>query len=66
MSAHFRGTHACSVLVSAFCGDELQVNVAVRRVVSFEKSLRTQNAFASTLQACAPQITAAAQANLPR
>ena len=64
MSAHVWGAHAYSVLVSAFCGDERQVNVAARRVVSFEKSLRRQNAFASTLQACAPQITAAAQMNL--
>ena len=37
MSAHVWGAHAYSVLVSAFCGDELQVNFAARRVVSFEK-----------------------------
>jgi TctA family transporter len=66
MSAYFSGAHACSVLVSAFCGDELQINVAVQRVLSFEKSSRRQNAFASTLQACVPQITAAAQADLTR
>jgi hypothetical protein len=45
MSAHVWGAHAYSVLVSAFCGDELQVNVAARRVVSFEKSLRLAKAF---------------------
>jgi hypothetical protein len=45
MSAHLWGAHAYSVLVSAFCGDELQVNVAARRVVSFEKSLRLAKAF---------------------
>jgi hypothetical protein len=66
MSEHVWGAHAHSVLVSALCGDELQVNVAARGEVSFEKSSRRQNAFASTLQACAPLITAAAQANLAR
>jgi hypothetical protein len=55
MSANLRGAHAYSVLVSAFCGDELQVNVAGRGVVSPGKSSRRQNAFASTLQACAPR-----------
>jgi len=37
MNVHLWGAQAYSVLVSAFCGDELQVNVAARRVVSFEK-----------------------------
>jgi hypothetical protein len=37
MNMHVWGAHAFSVLVSAFCGDELQVNVAARRIVSFEK-----------------------------
>jgi len=60
----FRGAHACSVLVSAFCGDELRVNVAARRVVSFEKSSRRQNAFASTLRACAFQKTGGASSHL--
>jgi hypothetical protein len=60
MSADVWGAHACSVLVSAFCGDELLVNVGARRVVNFEKSLRRQNAGASTLQACAPQKPRAA------
>jgi len=60
MNAHVWGAHAYSVPVYAFCGDELQANVAARRVVSFEKSLRRQNAFASTLQACAPRKTIAA------
>ena len=66
MSAHVWGAHAYSVLVSAFCGDELQVNVAARRVVSFEKSLRTQNAFASTLQACAPRNAITASYHLTK
>jgi hypothetical protein len=66
MSVHLWGAHAYSVLVSAFCGDELRVNVAARRVVSFEKSSRRQNAFASTLQACAPQKTGAAQMSLTK
>jgi hypothetical protein len=55
MNVHLWGAHAYSVLVSAFCRDELLANVAARRVVSFEKSSRRQNAFASTLQACAPR-----------
>jgi hypothetical protein len=37
MSAHVWGARAYSVLVSAFCGDELRVNVAAGRVVSYEK-----------------------------
>lgn len=57
MTAHVRGAHACSVLVSAFCGGELQGHVGTRHVANFEKSSRLANAFgvASTLQACAPQ-----------
>jgi hypothetical protein len=66
MSGHVWGAHAYSVLVSAFCGDELQVNVAARRVVSFEKSLRRQNALASTLQACAPRNAIAASSYLTK
>jgi hypothetical protein len=64
MSAHFRRARAYSVLVSAFCGDELQVHVAAPEILSIEKTFRSPNAFASTLQACAPQITAAAQMDL--
>jgi len=45
MTAHVWGAHAYSVLVSAFCGDELQVNVAARRELSFEKSSRLAKAF---------------------
>jgi len=37
MITHIWGAHAYSVLVSAFCGDELRVNVVARRIVSFEK-----------------------------
>jgi hypothetical protein len=33
----FWGAHACGVLVSAFCGDELLVNVAMYEDVTFEK-----------------------------
>jgi hypothetical protein len=66
MSAHIWGAHAYCVLVSVFCGDELQVNVAARRVVSFEKSLRRQNAFAGTLQACAPRKAIAASCCLTK
>ena len=55
MSAHVWGARAYSVLISAFCGDEFRVNVAASGVVSCGKSSRRQNAFASTLQACAPQ-----------
>ena len=44
MSAHLRGAHAYSVLVSAFCGDELRVNVVARGELSFEKSLRLAKA----------------------
>jgi hypothetical protein len=40
MTARIRGAHACSVLISAFCGDELRINVAACRVVSFGKSSR--------------------------
>jgi hypothetical protein len=54
-NALFRGAHACSVLVSAFCGDELLLHAVGRAIASFEQSSRRQNAFASTLQACAPQ-----------
>ena len=57
-NAEFWGAHACSVLVAAFCGDELLLNAVARAVVSFEQSSRRQNAFASTLQACAPQTIA--------
>jgi len=66
MSAHVWGAHAYSVLVSAFCGNERQVHFAARLVVSFEKSLRRQNAFASTLQACAPRETIAASCCLTK
>jgi len=66
MSAHIWGAHAYSVLVSAFCGDELQVTVAARRVVSFEKGLRRQHAFASTLQATAPRNAIAASCCLTK
>ena len=66
MNVHVWGAHAYSVPVYAFCGDELQANVAARRVVSFEKSLRRQNAFASTLQACAPRETIAASCCLTK
>jgi hypothetical protein len=66
MNMHVWGAHAFSVLVSAFCGDELQVNVAARRIVSFEKSSRRQNAFASTLQACAPRKAIAASCCLTK
>ena len=45
MITHVWGAHAYSVLVSAFCGDELRVNVAARRVVTFEKSSRLAKAF---------------------
>jgi hypothetical protein len=44
----FRGVYGNTVFVSAFCGDELPVNVAARGAVSFEKSLRRQNAFAKS------------------
>jgi len=54
MSGHAWVAHAYSVLVSAFCGDELQLNVLARLVVSFEKSLRRQNTFAGTLQGALP------------
>ena len=37
MIGYIWGAHAYSVLVSAFCGDKLQVNVAAQRFVSFEK-----------------------------
>ena len=65
-NGEFWGAHAYSVLVSAFCGDELRVRVATRRVVSFEQSSRRQNAFASTLQACAPQKTGAGSSHLTK
>jgi hypothetical protein len=54
-NAEFWGAHACSVLVAAFCGDELLLNTVARAVVSFAQSSRRQDAFAGTLQACAPQ-----------
>jgi hypothetical protein len=66
MTPNVWGAHAYSVPVYAFCGDELQANVAAPRVVSFEKSLRRQNAFASTLQACASQKTIAASCCLTK
>jgi hypothetical protein len=66
MSAHVWGAHAYSVLVSAFCGDQLQVNVASRRLVISEKSLRRQNAFAITLQACALRKTITASCCLTK
>jgi hypothetical protein len=65
-NGEFWGAHAYSMPASAFCGDELLVNVATRGVVSFEKSSRRQNAFASTLQACAPQKIVATPGNLSR
>ena len=66
MTARLWGAHAYSVLVSAFCGDELQVNVAARRGVSFEKSLLLAKAFgvASTRGACAPRKAGAASSYL--
>jgi len=45
MIARVWGAHACSVLVSAFCGDELRVNVVARGELSFEKSSRLAKAF---------------------
>ncbi len=66
MSAHVWRARAYSALVSAFCGDELKVHVAAPELVSIEKSLRRQNAFASRMQACAPRITAAAQMDLTK
>lgn len=49
-----RGAHACGVLVEAFCRDELR-NVCDLDVLTHESS-RSQNAIASTPQACAPRI----------
>jgi len=66
MSAHIWGAHAYSVLVAAFCGDELQINVAMCRAVNFEKSSRRQAAFDSTLQPCAPQKNVAASCGLTK
>jgi hypothetical protein len=66
MNARIWGAHAYSVLVSAFCGDELRVNVVARRIVSFEKSSRRQNAFASTLQVCAPRKAVSASCCLTK
>jgi len=66
MTAHVWGAHAYSVLVSAFCGDELRVNVVALGELSFENSSRRQNAFASTLQACAPRKTIAASYHLTK
>jgi len=56
------GAHACSMLVSTFCGNELfhkGVPAAVARWGSGESSL-SQNATNSALEACAPQNTCAA------
>jgi hypothetical protein len=60
-NALFRGAHACSVLVSAFCRDELLLHAALRVIASFEQSSRLAKAFgvASTLQACAPRNSVA-------
>jgi hypothetical protein len=66
MSAHVWGAHACSMPVSAFCGDELRLTVSTRGKLSFVKSSRRQNAFASTLQACAPRNSVAAQVSLTK
>jgi hypothetical protein len=65
-NAMFRGAHACSVLVSTFCRDELLLNAVARAIASFERSSRLAKAFgvASTLQACAPRNAAAASACL--
>jgi hypothetical protein len=62
-NALFRGAHACSVLVSAFCGDELLLHAVARAIASFEQSSRLAKAFevASKLQACASQRFAANQ-----
>jgi omega-amidase len=52
------GAHACSVLVAAFCGDELRLrSIFLRRAPTNPRSgsSRSQNAIAGTLQACAPQ-----------
>ena len=55
-NASFRGAHDCSVLVSAFCRDELLLNVVAHKIASFEQSSRLAKAFgvASRLQACVP------------
>ena len=53
MNVHVWGAHAYSVLVSAFCGDELRMNVAARGEVSFEKTSRLANAFGSRQVAAA-------------
>ena len=66
MITHIWGAHAYSVLVSAFCGDELRVNVVAHGELSFEKSSRRQHAFASTLQACAPRKAIAASCCLTK
>ena len=50
------GAHAYSVLVSAFCGDELP-NCSLGCLASIKEKFVGQNAFASTLQACAPRNT---------
>jgi hypothetical protein len=66
MITHVWGAQAYSVLVSAFCGDELRVNVVARGELSFEKSSRRQHAFASTLQACAPRNAIAVSYHLTK
>src|SRR4051794_32092020 len=50
--AQFWGAHACGVLVSAFCGDEL---LPALLESEHSGSSLPQNVAARTLQACAPQ-----------
>jgi len=66
MITHVWGAHAYSVLVSAFCGDELRVNVVARRVVIFEKVREGRMPSPARCKRALPKITAAAQMNLTR
>ena len=59
------GAHACSVLVAAFCGDELFFNhniTCCRRLAADEVRDR-EDALANTRDACAPQTGLSAEWN---
>jgi hypothetical protein len=51
----FWGAHVSGVLVAAFCGDELFSLLSLNPSRKQSQSSRSQDAIASTLQACAPQ-----------
>ncbi len=49
------GAHACSVLVAAFCGDELPSKTAAALIITAGKVRECVDALTNTQNACAPR-----------